>query len=63
MGPLNTPPLCEIISPLSNGVTVLGEAIYFEGTASDAESDPTDLEAVWTSSIDGELPRESHLIW
>ena len=55
VGPPNTPPLCEIISPLSDGVTVLGEAIYFEGTASDARSDPTDLEAVWTSSIDGEL--------
>lgn len=55
VGPPNTPPLCEITSPQSNSISVLGEAIYFEGTTSDAESDPTTLEATWASSLDGQL--------
>jgi hypothetical protein len=47
-------PDCSILSPL-DGSAVGAGALTLEGTASDVESDPDQLEAVWTDSAAGEL--------
>ena len=52
--PTNAPE-AAITSPTADGLYFANEIITFTGTISDAEDDPTDLTAYWTSSIDGDL--------
>ena len=49
-------PEVEIISPTQNGNQYSNELILFSAQLSDAEDLPADLTAVWTSSVDGDLP-------
>jgi hypothetical protein len=51
----NTNPTCEITDPADDDRFVEGDGVVLEGTASDGESDLTDLTATWASSEDGEL--------
>ncbi len=51
----NTPPSCSIDSPSSGTTVVPGEAVLFEGSASDAEVPSDRLFAEWSSDVDGAL--------
>jgi len=51
----NTMPTCALTAPEDDAEFGEGDTIVFEGTASDAESPPAELEARWSSSEDGAL--------
>ncbi len=48
-------PIANIDNPLDGEIFSVGEAISFQGTATDQEDQPNEISVVWTSSIDGEL--------
>ena len=49
-------PEVEILTPTQNGNQYSNELILFSAQISDNEDFPADLTAVWTSSVDGDLP-------
>ena len=49
-------PEVEILTPTQNGNQYSNELILFSAQISDNEDLPADLTAVWTSSVDGDLP-------
>ena len=49
-------PEVEILAPTQNGNQYSNELILFSAQISDNEDLPADLTAVWTSSVDGDLP-------
>jgi hypothetical protein len=55
VGPPNSPPECEILSPASGDSFTHGETIVFEGMVSDADIVPDQLQAEWSSDKDGPL--------
>ena len=55
VGPPNSPPLCEITSPITDSAGALGELVTFEGTASDVDVASDWLAVVWSSDKDGEI--------
>ncbi len=55
VGPPNTPPSCEILSPDSGLVGVESEILHFEALVSDADISPDQLQIIWSSDKDGEL--------
>ena len=48
-------PTVTILAPASGSLFAPGEEITFRGAAEDNNTDPDDLEFVWSSSLDGEL--------
>ena len=52
---VGTLPIAQIDEPLSGAVFSVGDAISFQGTATDQEDQPNELAVVWTSSLDGVL--------
>lgn len=53
VGGINQEPTCDILSPESGSAAVEGESIEFGGFASDEDISNSQLDIVWTSSIDG----------
>jgi hypothetical protein len=51
----NTNPTCQITAPLDDSEVAADQTVMFEGSAEDAQSDPIELTATWTSSEDGLL--------
>ena len=49
-------PEVEILTPTQNGNQYSNELILFSAQISDNEDLPADLTAIWTSSVDGDLP-------
>lgn len=52
-------PEVTIDAPSANSVFDVGAAVSFEATVFDAESPPTSLDMLWTSSIDGALSTDA----
>ena len=52
---ISNPPLATIDQPLDGEVFSLGDTITFQGTVSDQEDLPNEINTIWTSSIDSEL--------
>ena len=46
-----------VLSPSDGDVINVGQNLTLASTVTDADGDPTDLEVVWTSSVDGEVAR------
>lgn len=55
VGPANTPPSCGVLSPADGSAVEEGDAVRFDGTASDPDEFATALAARWVSDKDGEL--------
>ena len=55
VGPPNSTPLCEILSPADGLAGVEGDSVTFEGTASDVDVASDWLSVTWSSDKDGEL--------
>ena len=55
VGPPNSPPSCEIISPNDGFITSSGTSISFEGEVSDINIDNSSLQVEWSSDMDGIL--------
>ena len=55
VGPPNSAPLCEILTPLDGSAGPQGETIQFTATASDVDVEPDWLTVTWTSDKDGEI--------
>lgn len=53
------PPSVEITSPANNSEYTPGDTIRFTASVSDSESNPTDLDIVWRSSLDNTLNTSS----
>lgn len=51
-----TAPNVELISPTNDGLYYSDQLILFSAVITDAEDSPSELQAVWNSSIDGDLP-------
>ncbi len=52
-------PIVEIVTPVQNANQYSNQLILFSAQVSDNEDVPADLTAVWTSSLDGELPLDT----
>lgn len=52
---VGTPPTVTIDQPYNGDIITLGDSIIFQASVQDNEDQPSDLTAVWTSSLDGEL--------
>jgi len=55
VGAPNSAPNCQILSPVDGGIASLGEEVSFAGLVGDADVEPSILDVVWTSDLDGEL--------
>ncbi|MEC8422467.1 MAG: hypothetical protein VX000_01755, partial [Myxococcota bacterium] len=55
VGPPNSNPLCEIISPADGSAGQEGTEVFFEAVVSDADVDADQLTVAWRSDTDGEL--------
>ena len=55
VGPPNTPPTCEIVSPESGSSTPVGDLVILEGFVSDIDVPADYLEVSFSSSVDGPL--------
>lgn len=55
----NTAPTCAITAPEDDAELTEGDTVVLEGAASDAQSEPTELLASWSSSEDGALGSSS----
>ena len=55
VGEANSEPLCSIIAPQNNTVSLLNDEVLFEGSATDVDSNPSSLTVVWSSDKDGEI--------
>lgn len=55
VGPPNSSPLCEIISPIDGSVSSQGETINFAGVATDMDVASDLLSVIWNSDKDGEI--------
>jgi hypothetical protein len=59
VGPSNTQPTCAILSPLDVPIVAEGDKILFMAEAADIDVSPTNLQATWTSSLDGQFGTSS----
>jgi len=55
VGPANTAPSCEILSPEAGSTGAEGALVTFEATASDPDQPADSLAVTWSSDKDGEL--------
>ena len=55
VGPPNSAPLCEILTPLDGSAGTEGIAVTFTGTTSDVDVSPSWLTVSWASDKDGAL--------
>lgn len=55
VGPPNSAPLCEILTPVDGSAGADGETVEFTATAEDADVAPDWLTVTWTSDKDGEI--------
>ncbi len=55
VGPENSDPTCEITAPEDGDWSAEGETATFTGSVDDSEQDPAELEATWSSDVDGVL--------
>ena len=53
VGPPNSTPLCEILSPLAGSVGIEGETTEFSASATDVDIENNQLMASWSSDKDG----------
>ena len=55
VGPPNSAPLCEILTPVDGDAGADGETVEFTATAEDADVNPDWLTVTWISDKDGEI--------
>ena len=55
VGPPNSAPLCEILTPVDRTAGPQGDTVPFTATASDVDVDADWLRVTWTSDKDGEI--------
>ena len=55
VGPPNSSPLCEIITPEDGAAGPEGDVVTFTGTANDVDVPSDSLMVIWSSDKDGEL--------
>ena len=55
VGPPNSAPLCEIVTPLNGTVGPEGDVVTFTGMTSDVDVSPDWLNVTWSSDKDGQL--------
>ena len=55
VGPPNSAPLCEILTPVDGSAGPEGDTVQFTATASDVDVDPDWLAVTWNSDKDGEI--------
>lgn len=61
-GGINTAPAVEILKPAGGSVFKIGQEIFFEGSAIDAETGNLSSSLFWKSDLNGDLPGEGEII-
>ena len=55
VGPPNSAPNCQIVTPVNGDAAELGASVAFTGVVSEADISPDQLDISWTSDTDGHL--------